>query len=1263
MKINSILFFVLVFLTSSAFAQELVSYNTFGNTGSETNEPPAATAANLTASNLTLVGITTSANANRFGGSSWAVGNTLNVTNDYISLTITPTAGFSFSVTSIVVFLDRSATGPTNFTFRSSSDSFATDLFTPIFRNNTGPIGTTNLVAGLNNISSSLELRLFGYNSGASGGTGGIDVTNNTAGLVIFGTVTAPGSAPSITTISATQIGASTSTVGGDVTSDGGSTITNRGVSFGTTTGIGINSNKTSTSGTTGSYTIDLASLSANTRYYYRAYAQNAAGTTLGGESNFVTLANIPGAPTVGGATTNSLNVSINANGNSAATEFAIQVTNDNSYVQLDGTLGGSEAWTNLAGWGTKTVTGLSPNTTYGFRVKARNLDNIETAFGSVTDAATINPSAPTINVTGDPVTLAFGSVVANSTSATQSFDVAGANLTADISITAPSNFEITTNTASGFGSSVTLPPSGGTVGTTTIFVRFLPTAVTGYTNTITVSSTGAGTVNVTATGAGTLAAEPTIHPTNLAFSAIQTTQMTISWTSGNGESHLVLVSSNSTPSTSPTDGTSYSANTFFGSGDALGNAFVVYNGSDTNVIITGLLPGSNYFVRVFEFNGTGITANYLISGSPLSGSSPTIPEASVSLAATNVTVSSFHANWNSSAGATNYQLDASTDSSFGSFVSGYNSRRAGLVTTFSVTGLAPNVTYFYRVRAQNAGGASANSTTQTVTTLAALASVTTTPVSAIGTTSAQSGGNVTSTGGVEVTSRGICWNTIGSPTLNDALTSDGAGGGLFTSSISSLTPGQTYYVRAYAVNSVGTNYGNQQIFSTFCFTNGIVSLTASPNGNTEFTANWSAVSEATGYRIDVSTNNTFSKLVSVTASDLFISEYVEGASNEKYVEIFNGTGADVDLSGYALLLYANGSASTSASNQLSGILTNRGVIAYRNTTATNTQWAILSSANFNGDDAIAIWKRSSSSYVDIFGRIGEDPGTAWTNGAFSTVDKTLVRKSTIRFGVTNNPASGFPTLATEWDQYSISDQSNLGSHSFTDAENQESFISGYSNTTVATTSVTVTGVTTNVTYYYRVRPERSGTCVGDNSATASIIITPPTVGPVTYSRAFGQSFKLLASALTTNSSDAGGGPLTTVWVSSTSSNGHPVSLSDGWVYYTPPANSNTTDFFSFRVANTNGVFAESVATILVNPPVTNSASIATIIPTNGNSYFRWSGIVGRTNNIEGATALGPEPAANWSNIGQAVIGSLGYAEFIETNPPSPRYYRILEAP
>ena len=168
--------------------------------------------------------------------------------------------------------------------------------------------------------------------------------------------------------------------------------------------------------------------------------------------------------------------------------------------------------------------------------------------------------------------------------------------------------------------------------------------------------------------------------------------------------------------------------------------------------------------------------------------------------------------------------------------------------------------------------------------------------------------------------------------------------------------------------------------------------------------------------------------------TDLIISEYVEGSSSNKYVEIYNGTGATVDLSNYKLRLYGNGSA-TPSEVTLSGLLLNNQAIVYKNSAATifTGTSTVNASVNFNGDDALAIYKISTNINVDIFGVIGNDPGTAWTATGFSTVDKTLRRKINICSGITTSPSGtgvgAFTTLASEWDIFNVDDVSGLGNH------------------------------------------------------------------------------------------------------------------------------------------------------------------------------------------------------------------------------------------
>jgi hypothetical protein len=96
-------------------------------------------------------------------------------------------------------------------------------------------------------------------------------------------------------------------------------------------------------------------------------------------------------------------------------------------------------------------------------------------------------------------------------------------------------------------------------------------------------------------------------------------------------------------------------------------------------------------------------------------------------------------------------------------------------------------------------------------------ATLSTLSVTNITSSTAQSGGNITSDGGGDITSRGVVWGITASPTVeqSNGLTMDGSGPGLFQSNITNLQPNTTYYVRAYATNETGMVYGSEQQFET----------------------------------------------------------------------------------------------------------------------------------------------------------------------------------------------------------------------------------------------------------------------------------------------------------------------------------------------------------------------------------------------------------------------------------------------------------------
>ncbi len=134
-------------------------------------------------------------------------------------------------------------------------------------------------------------------------------------------------------------------------------------------------------------------------------------------------------------------------------------------------------------------------------------------------------------------------------------------------------------------------------------------------------------------------------------------------------------------------------------------------------------------------------------------------------------------------------------------------------IFTSTLNGLTAGTTYYVRAYATNAAGTAYGD--QTYFTTFALPAVTTNNISDITTNTASCGGIVTFQGSDFVSARGVCWSTSQNPTTSDNHTSDGEGIGSFSSNITGLSVGTTYYVRAYATNSVGTAYGNEVCFTT----------------------------------------------------------------------------------------------------------------------------------------------------------------------------------------------------------------------------------------------------------------------------------------------------------------------------------------------------------------------------------------------------------------------------------------------------------------
>jgi hypothetical protein len=146
-----------------------------------------------------------------------------------------------------------------------------------------------------------------------------------------------------------------------------------------------------------------------------------------------------------------------------------------------------------------------------------------------------------------------------------------------------------------------------------------------------------------------------------------------------------------------------------------------------------------------------------------------------------------------------------------------HTSNGAGLGSfTGSMSALEPATLYYVRAYAiNNAGIAYGEQMHFTTTRLVTLPTVITANVTGISSTTATCGGDVTDEGETTVQSRGVCWNTTGSPTIGDFTTSDGTGFGPFVSQMTGLKPATRYYVRAYASKCIGTAYGEEKQFET----------------------------------------------------------------------------------------------------------------------------------------------------------------------------------------------------------------------------------------------------------------------------------------------------------------------------------------------------------------------------------------------------------------------------------------------------------------
>lgn len=238
-------------------------------------------------------------------------------------------------------------------------------------------------------------------------------------------------------------------------------------------------------------------------------------------------------------------------------------------------------------------------------------------------------------------------------------------------------------------------------------------------------------------------------------------------------------------------------------------------NTGSFNALMSGLNPNTLYYVRAYATNDQGTAYGDELSFTTSALSLASITTTTVSAVSYTSAMSGGNVTADNGSPVTSRGLCWSTTPSPTTSDGQYTEAGGTGSFTASITGLSPSTTYYTRAFAINeAGTVYGNEYSFTTLSLSAPA-LTTKTISGISSNLAGSGGNISTDGGSAITAKGICWSLNPSPSLSDQFTTNGTGSDSYNSLMTGLNPLTTYYVRAYATNSLGTSYGNELSFTT----------------------------------------------------------------------------------------------------------------------------------------------------------------------------------------------------------------------------------------------------------------------------------------------------------------------------------------------------------------------------------------------------------------------------------------------------------------